>query len=99
METWRLVQRALVIFRQCLKNLLGRPFYIKPTHLAYVHSTKAATKLPCKITSQLFDQFLAILGSCNAILLKFDDPAADLPICGRHESVDTTNRGYASGLQ
>ncbi len=44
-------------------------------------------------------QLLTITGPALAVLLGFNDPAADLPITGPHQRIDTARRSPASRIQ
>ena len=50
-----------------------------------------------QVLGQAFQQGFAVLGAGLALLLKFDDIAADMPIAGGEETIDRADR-RSSGL-
>lgn len=57
-------------------------------HVLQVVDAESSAETGGQVGGQSFDQSVAVTGALLAFLLRFDNPAADIPIAGRHQGID-----------
>ena len=93
---WRLISQFP---RHCLGNLGLGVCEEETPHTLQVVDTEPAPESGRQIGGQARHQLLAVTSPPPAFLLGFDDSAANLPIAGRHQRIDTACRSLARRIQ
>jgi len=85
--------------RQCLGNCLKGVSNKEAPHVLQIVRAEAATESNRQVGGQPLHQLIAVTGPPPAFLLGFDNPAANLPIAGRHQGIDAARRCLARRIQ
>jgi len=91
------ILRAVRFARQCLANLVlvGR---VEDAHRLEVLARESPTESRGQVCAQALEELIAVRSPLGALLLLFNDGAADEEVRRRHDSVDRTSRGAARRL-